>query len=94
MSIVRDFLKQKDGDFSQYIPNGYKMSQEDKARIVSVQNLRTKYELDSAAKCMKPCFHNFQTAVVSESESECMTNCVAKGLETLMQLHLQYQRSL
>ena len=94
MSIVRDFLKQKDGDFSQYIPQAYKLSQEDKARILSMQGMRTKFEIDTAARCMLPCFRNLTTPVVSENESECMTNCIAKGLETLSHLQLHYSRSL
>ena len=48
-----------------------------------MQASRTKYELDRAAKCIKPCFKVFNTGMVTESESECMTNCVAKSLETL-----------
>ena len=91
MSIVKDFLAQKDGDYSQYIPSSYKLSPDDKARILGVQNLRTKFEIEHATKCMKPCFRNFATSVVSEPESECMTNCVAKGLENLM--HLQFYHS-
>jgi len=94
MSIVRDFLQQKDSDYSQFIPSGYKMSTEDKARILQVQNLRTKYEIDTATKCILPCFRNFTTPVVSEHESECMTNCIAKGLETMAHLQLQYSRAL
>lgn len=58
-----------------------------------MQNLRTKYELSHAGKCMKPCFKNFKTAVVSENESECMTNCIAKGLESLSHLQLQFARA-
>ena len=93
MSIVRDFLKQKDSDYQQYIPSAYKLSNEDKLRVFTVQSNRTKYEIDTAAKCMKPCFKNFNTSVVSETESECMTNCIAKGLETLTQLQLVHNRA-
>ena len=39
--------------------------------------------MTAAAKCMKPCFKNFNTTMVTETESECMTNCVAKRLEVL-----------
>jgi hypothetical protein len=61
------------------------MSEEDKIKITLVQNLRTKFEIETAAKCMKPCFRTFNTSVVSENESECMTNCIAKGMESLAQ---------
>ena len=92
MSLIRDFLKQKDGDYSSYIPQAYKLSADDKMKVLAVRNLRTKYEIDNAAKCMKPCFHNMMTPVVSESESECMTNCIAKSLEVVSQLQLNYGR--
>lgn len=94
MSIVRDFLQQKDQDYSQYIPSSYKLSQEEKVKLTLVQNLRTKFEIETAAKCMKPCFRNFNTSSVSENESECMTNCIAKGLESLAQFQLHYNKSV
>lgn len=88
MSLVRDFLKQKDTDYSSFIPSAYKLSAEDKLRVTITQNLRSKYELDAAGKCIQPCFRNMNTPVVSEFESECMTNCIAKSLETLAHLQL------
>jgi hypothetical protein len=90
MSIVRDFLKQKDGDYNKYIPQAYQLSDDDKKKVLFMQAGRAKYELDTAAKCIKPCFRVFNTGMVTETESECMTNCVAKGLETLSLLQLQY----
>ena len=33
MSLVRDFLKQKDTDYSSFIPSAYKLSAEDKLRV-------------------------------------------------------------
>lgn len=93
MSIVRDFLRQKDSDYQQYIPPAYKLSNEDKIKITTVQNLRTKFEIETAAKCMKPCFRAFNTTVVSENESECMTNCIAKGLETLTQFQIHFNKT-
>lgn len=38
MSIVQDFLAQKDGDYAQFIPSGYNLSADDKARVLTVQN--------------------------------------------------------
>ena len=93
-NLVRDFLKQKDGDYSSFIPQAYKLSADDKMKILTVRNQRTKYEMETAAKCMKPCFHNMQTPVVSETESECMTNCIAKSLEVMSQLQLNYSRAV
>lgn len=94
MSIVRDFLQHKDADYSQYIPAAYKISQEDKIKVTLVQNMRTKFEIETATKCMKPCFRNFATSSVSETESECMTNCIAKGLESLAHCQLQFNRAI
>lgn len=31
--------------------------------------------------CMKPCLTNLSTSVIVTSESECLTNCMAKGQE-------------
>ena len=83
MSIVQEFLKQKDSDYSKYIPAGYKAVAEEKDKVNFVVNSKAKYSLDTAGSCIKPCFKNFNTGMVSESESECMTNCVAKSMETL-----------
>lgn len=40
------------------------------------------YELKTAAKCVQPCFTNMESPGVSQKESDCMTNCLAKGMET------------
>ena len=42
-----------------------------------------KYQIEMSGKCIKPCFKHFKTPAVTEGESECMNNCVAKGLELL-----------
>lgn len=83
MSIVKEFLRNKDTDYSKYIPASYNLSDEDKGKVIFINNQRARFELEVAAKCMKPCFNNYKTSMVSESESECMTNCVNKGLELL-----------
>jgi hypothetical protein len=51
-------------------------------------NYKMWYQLETAGKCMKPCFKNLASPVVNEKESECMTNCVSKGLETFSILQL------
>jgi len=93
MSIVKEFLQQKDGDYQQYVPNSYKLSAEDKAKALLVHSIRSRFEYEHAAKCIKPCFKTMTSPVVTESESECMTNCVSKGFETLSHLQLFYARS-
>jgi hypothetical protein len=32
MSLIKDFLKEKDEDYSKYIPEGYKISSDEKER--------------------------------------------------------------
>ena len=88
MSLVKDFLKQKEQDYSKYIPESYKLTKEQKQRQLFVQNSESKYMLEAAARCMKPCWTHMTTAMVTESESECMTNCVGKSMETLESLKL------
>ena len=57
-----------------------------------MKNIKARYELNLAARCMKPCMKNFTTPVVAERESKCMTNCVAKGLETMSHFLLDFSR--
>jgi hypothetical protein len=65
------------------------MTPEEKQNYLFILNLKAKYQLETAAKCIKPCFKNFSTPVVTETESDCMTNCVSKGLEAMVHLQLQ-----
>jgi hypothetical protein len=41
----------------------------------------SRYNKQLMGKCVKPCFSNLATSVVTTEESECMTNCMGKGLE-------------
>ena len=41
------------------------------------------YNKKLMSSCIKPCFTNLDTMVVSLEESECMTNCMGKGMEVL-----------
>lgn len=43
MSIVKEFLRQKDSDYSQLVPSAYNLPTEEKVKVLLVQNLRTKY---------------------------------------------------
>lgn len=45
-----------------------------------------KHEIRIAARCMKPCFKNLNTSMVAETESDCMNNCVAKGMDVTTSL--------
>jgi hypothetical protein len=41
--MVRDFLRDKDEDYSQFIPESYKMSSEEKSRYTFLMVLRAKH---------------------------------------------------
>jgi hypothetical protein len=43
---------------------------------------KAKYEHIAAGGCIKACFNALKTSVVNVEESECMTNCMGKSLET------------
>ena len=90
MSLVQEFLKKKDEDYQKFIPEAYKLQPEDVARVQYLDLIRTKFQITVAGKCIKPCFKYLQTPVVTEGESECMTNCIAKGLETLAGLESHF----
>ena len=38
--------------------------------------------MEAAVKCIAPCFKNYDVPTVAQIESDCMTNCTAKALET------------
>lgn len=46
------------------------------------EQMEKAYELKIAAKCMQPCFTNMESQAMSQRESDCMTNCTSKGMET------------
>jgi len=43
-----------------------------------------RYEKVLMGKCVKPCFSALESSVVTTEESECMTNCMTKGMEAMM----------
>ena len=80
---IRDYLTKKDGDIEQFIPQAYNISQDQKQRQNFQFQQFAEYEMANAGKCIEPCFTNMKSPVVSQLESDCMTNCQAKGLEVL-----------
>ena len=88
--LVQEFLRAKDEDYSKYIPPLYNIPEDQKHESLIVRTETSKYEIRAAAKCVKPCFKNLNTGMVAESESECMTNCVAKSFQVLASLQLYY----
>ena len=91
MSNVREFLQNKDKDYSRFIPDAYRMSAEEKREQLYLTTMNTNFELRAAAKCIKPCFTSFEGSTVSQNESDCMTNCTNKALETLTIFQLKQQ---
>ena len=40
-----------------------------------------KYQHETAARCIQPCFTAVNTSVTTTQESECMLNCIGKAWE-------------
>ena len=85
---VKQFLQDKDKDFGRFIPETYKLSNEEKRNNLFLVQMQAQFEFKAAAKCIKPCFTSFDGPTVSMTESDCMTNCTSKALETLTMFHL------
>lgn len=62
---VRDYLARKDVDADKFIPSAYKMSAQEAKQVLFMQSEKTRYELNAAAGCLKPCFTNYESPVVS-----------------------------
>ena len=43
---------------------------------------KARFEHVAAGKCIKPCFSTLESSVMKIEESECMTSCMAKAMET------------
>ena len=90
-NTVRELLQNKDKNFDRFIPDAYQMSAEEKRNELFLTTMNTQFELRAAAKCIKPCFSSFDGPSVSQNESDCMTNCTSKALETLTTFQLNYK---
>ena len=73
--FIRDYLTKKDGDLEQFIPAGYNVNAVAKERQNYMHQQFADYEMANAGKCIEPCFTNMKSPVVSQLESDCMTNC-------------------
>ena len=80
---ITDFLANKDEDHSEYIPQRYRLNSEQKKWFLFREGLESKFFTERAAQCTKTCFKDLDSSVVSQAESDCMTNCTSKALETL-----------
>lgn len=87
-------LENKDEDYSQYIPASYKITQQEKEQKIADEGLLFKYTIERSTNCMKHCFKNLDSPVVSTSEANCMTNCTTKALECLSTMRLAHARQM
>ena len=74
MSFAKELLANEDSIDGDAIPEVYKMSQEQKSQHNFMQQALIKYQLEAAGSCIQPCFENMKSPVVSQNESDCMTN--------------------
>ncbi len=82
-SVLNDFLAQHNDNFDDYQPPQNNFSSEDKMKIRSKAVGMDNFFAEAVAKCMKPCLSNLNSAMVSESEADCMYNCHAKRFEVM-----------
>ena len=81
---IRDMLRMKDDPkvLNAKLPALATMSREDAMKHIFTKQQEKAYEIAVATKCIQPCLTNLESPVVSQKESDCLTNCTAKGLET------------
>ena len=81
---IRDMLRMKDDAkvLNAKLPATSTMSREEAVRYMFNKQMEKAYEIRVAAKCMQPCLTNMESPTVSQKESDCLTNCTAKGMET------------
>ena len=79
-SSIVDLLRDKDtaGEY----PAEWDKVRANKNSFLLTLEEKTRYEHVAVAQCVAPCFNNTKTSVVNTEESNCMTNCMAKSLET------------
>jgi hypothetical protein len=75
-----DLLRAKDDTFD--VPEDWAYVKKNKSKFLLELEEKTRYEHVAAGACIKPCFTGLKTSVMSVEESECMTNCIAKAMET------------
>ena len=81
---IRDLLRMKDDARVQNakLSPEATMSREEVMQYMFTKQQEKAYEIRMAAKCMQPCMTNMESPAVSQKESDCLTNCTAKGMET------------
>ena len=89
--FVKEYLQSKDS-VKANIPEAYKMDTTTKKAVLIQDSVTHQFYMDAATKCMKPCFTSLDSPVVSANESECMTNCTTKAMETLSIFYMNLQK--
>lgn len=81
---IRDMLRLKDDPkvLNAKLPATSTMSREETVRYLFQKQQEKAYEIQTATKCIQPCMTNMESPGVSQKESDCLTNCTAKGMET------------
>jgi hypothetical protein len=79
-SFLVQSLKSKDEAVD--VPADWIWVKNNKNRYLMGLEEKGRYEHTLAGGCIKSCFHALKTSVVNVEESECMTSCMAKGIET------------
>ena len=81
---IRDQLKMKDDAkvLAAPLPVEATMDREGAMKHLFLKQMEKGYEIKMAAKCIQPCLTNMESVAMSQKESDCMTNCTSKGMET------------
>ena len=81
---IRDMLRMKDDARVQgaKLSATASMTREEALQHAFTKQQEKAYEIAMAAKCIQPCMTNMDSPAVSQKESDCLTNCTAKGMET------------
>jgi hypothetical protein len=83
--LVSQFLDTK--NYQKYVPESYNISGELKDRVLFMKNRTLKHEIEVMNFCVSKCFSDMETAIVTDSESTCMSNCNNKGIEMLQRMN-------
>ena len=87
--FIKDFLADKDSqEIQSHVPKSWKMTPHEKFQNLTEQTRDTEYYHRVIMGCLKPCIVNIESPVVGQQESDCLTNCTTKGLETLSMFKL------
>ena len=78
-SLVQEYLNEQDN--SKYVYPSYKEASNNKSQSLACWYADNKFQAEAQGQCLERCFKHLDTPVVTESENECMRNCVTKTQE-------------